>query len=378
MYVNHEIDIVIFADNDLILVVATVEGAGDGNEGGDIAGSKGGERVAGLNEDSIKVTSSECGEGGEGLGGEGVELLEVKMGAKVTSSKGGEGTEVANSKGGEGAEVESGEDGKGAEGLNRDGAKGTEVAGSKGGKGVEGLSGDGVEVSSSQYGESGEGSEGIEVAGSQGGEGGESSVGFKGLDGLDASFERLEEGDKVFEEIKGEKLNDRVNREEEGNETEYFDSNDHGSILGSDDDDNTNACRRRSRFPTYNPNSASSHFFIGIVFKDGKCRRAKKMVKDKLAGNFVQEFVVLWDYADELRLKNPKSTINMEMNRVTSEPPPHFKRFYVCFEALKRGGLHWFLNLLTADLGMEDGFGYSIINDEKKGLEISIMTSYLE
>ncbi|XP_017629040.1 uncharacterized protein LOC108472024 [Gossypium arboreum] len=202
MYVNHEIDIVIFADNDLILVVATVEGAGDGNEGGDIAGSKGGERVAGLNEDSIKVTSSECGEGGEGLGGEGVELLEVKMvrvvrkGAKVTSSKGGEGTEVANSKGGEGAEVESGEDGKGAEGLNRDGAKGTEVAGSKGGKGVEGLSGDGVEVSSSQYGESGEGSEGIEVAGSQGGEGGESSVGFKGLDGLDASFERLEEGDK--------------------------------------------------------------------------------------------------------------------------------------------------------------------------------------
>ncbi|MBA0552171.1 hypothetical protein Golob_023006 [Gossypium lobatum] len=99
-------------------------------------------------------------------------------------------------------------------------------------------------------------------------------------------------------------------------------SDDHGSILGSDDADNTNSCRRRSRFPTYNPNSASPHFYIGIVFKDG---------------NFEKEFVVLWDYADELRLKNPGSTIKMAVNRVTYESPPHFKWFYVCFEALKRG-----------------------------------------
>ncbi|MBA0683716.1 hypothetical protein Goari_025351 [Gossypium aridum] len=27
----------------------------------------------------------------------------------------------------------------------------------------------------------------------------------------------------------------------------------------------------------------------------------------------------------------------MAVNRVTTEAPPHFKRFYVCFEALKRG-----------------------------------------
>ncbi|MBA0707485.1 hypothetical protein Golax_019528 [Gossypium laxum] len=68
-----------------------------------------------------------------------------------------------------------------------------------------------------------------------------------------------------------------------------------------------------------------------------RCRRAKNMVKDKLAGNFEEEFVVLWDYADELRLKNPGSTIKMAVNRVTYESPPHFKWFYVCFEALKRG-----------------------------------------
>ncbi|MBA0820453.1 hypothetical protein Gohar_000095 [Gossypium harknessii] len=69
-----------------------------------------------------------------------------------------------------------------------------------------------------------------------------------------------------------------------------------------------------------------------------KCRRAKKIVKDKLAGNFIEEFAMLWDYADELRLKNSESTINKVVNRVTPESPPHFKRFYVCFEALKRSG----------------------------------------
>ncbi|MBA0620599.1 hypothetical protein Godav_006300 [Gossypium davidsonii] len=57
-------------------------------------------------------------------------------------------------------------------------------------------------------------------------------------------------------------------------------------------------------------------------------RKDKKMVKDKLARNFVEELVMLWDYADELRLKNIRSTINLIVNRVTSESPPHFKRFY--------------------------------------------------
>ncbi|KAG8478579.1 hypothetical protein CXB51_028444 [Gossypium anomalum] len=230
---------------------------------------------------------------------------------------------------------------------------------------------------------------------------------------------------EVPEEVDCEGLNDNVGKEEDGNEIGYFDSDDHRSILGLEDDNNFDVCRRRSRFPTYNPNSASPHFYIGMLFKDGeqfksvihkylmcfrselkiirnepnrvrvkciaslkckggifasysnmpdacrnkmvnlkvitehfeaiigghpkmklrdiqrmvtskmyvnvnmrRCRRAKKRVKD-LVGNF--------DYVDELRLKNPGSTINMEVNRVTPESLPHFKRFYVCFEALKRG-----------------------------------------
>ncbi|PPD73248.1 hypothetical protein GOBAR_DD29830 [Gossypium barbadense] len=241
---EHEIGTAIFADDDLMLPVATVEGAGDGNEGVEIAGSKSGEGVEGLNGKGAEVAGSE---GGEGLGG------------------------------------------KGVEGLNGECA---EVAGSKCGEGVEGLGG-----------------EGVEVAGNEGGEGGECGKGVEGLDGLDASIEGLEEGDgglnscvketgeegvedesdsdlkdenieseisgekfevEVLEKVNGEGLNDRVDREEEGNETEYFDSDDHGSILGSDDDENIDACRRISRFPAYNPNLASSHFYTGMMFKDGE------------------------------------------------------------------------------------------------------------
>ncbi|MBA0734004.1 hypothetical protein Gogos_017957, partial [Gossypium gossypioides] len=73
---------------------------------------------------------------------------------------------------------------------------------------------------------------------------------------------------EVPKEVDGEGLNDNVDREEDGNETNYFDSDDHGSILGSEDNDNSDVFIRRSRFPTYNPNSASPHFCIGILFKD--------------------------------------------------------------------------------------------------------------
>ncbi|MBA0725233.1 hypothetical protein Golax_021835, partial [Gossypium laxum] len=106
------------------------------------------------------------------------------------------------------------------------------------------------------------------------------------------------------------------------------------------------------------------------------------MVKDKLAINFVLEFAMLWDDAGELRLKNPGSTIKMAMNRVTPKSPPHFKRFYVYFKAMKRGwkeGCKLILGLdvcfkgpFKADLGMEDGFGNTTISDQQKDLQIAI------
>ncbi|KAK8558259.1 hypothetical protein V6N13_038732 [Hibiscus sabdariffa] len=125
---------------------------------------------------------------------------------------------------------------------------------------------------------------------------------------------------------------------------------------------------------------------------------------------------MLWDYADELRLKNPGSTIKMAVQRVTPDSPPLSKRFFVCFDSLKKGwkqrcrpilGLDgcflkgsfkgellsaigrdvnnqmylvawavvelectdswaWFLNLLAIDLDLNDGFGFTIISDQQK------------
>ncbi|MBA0749197.1 hypothetical protein Gogos_003154 [Gossypium gossypioides] len=56
-----------------------------------------------------------------------------------------------------------------------------------------------------------------------------------------------------------------------------------------------------------------------------------------MAGNHKEEFGLLWDYTHELRLKMLGSTIRMAFQRVTVDFLPHFKRYYVCFDALKRG-----------------------------------------
>ncbi|KAG8474310.1 hypothetical protein CXB51_033576 [Gossypium anomalum] len=66
-------------------------------------------------------------------------------------------------------------------------------------------------------------------------------------------------------------------------------------------------------------------------------RRAKNKVIKKLVRNVKKEFALLWDYANELRSKNPGGTITMAINMVTSESPPQFKRFYICFNTLKNG-----------------------------------------
>ncbi|MBA0832559.1 hypothetical protein Goarm_016944, partial [Gossypium armourianum] len=165
--------------------------------------------------------------------------------------------------------------------------EGGEVAGSKGGEGVEGqgvgeggevaegLSGEGDDVAVREGGESdGGGEEGVNATVSEGGE--SDGGGKKGVrdesdsDSEDENAYLMKFEAKVLEEVDGEGLNDSVSREEDGNETEYFDSDDHGSILGSEDDDNIDVYRRRSRFPTYNPNLASPHFCIGMLFKDSE------------------------------------------------------------------------------------------------------------
>ncbi|XVF59285.1 hypothetical protein PTKIN_Ptkin07bG0263300 [Pterospermum kingtungense] len=154
-----------------------------------------------------------------------------------------------------------------------------------------------------------------------------------------------------------------------------------------------------------------------------RCKRAKALVYEKLTGNYKEEFARLRDYADELLEKNPGSTVIIATDRVTPESPIHFKRMYMCFDALKRGfrkgcrpiigvdgcflkgptqgelltavgrdgnnqmypiawavveveckdSWTWFLEILQSDLGLGDGKGFSIISDKQKGLEQAVM-----
>ncbi|KAH1047902.1 hypothetical protein J1N35_038686 [Gossypium stocksii] len=135
-----------------------------------------------------------------------------------------------------------------------------------------------------------------------------------------------------------------------------------------------------------------------------------------MAWNHKEEFGLVWDYAHELRSKMLGSTIKMVVQRVTVDSLPHFKRYYICFDALKRGwkarcrllirldgyflkgpfknkfltavrrnannqmfpitwavveiectdSWSWFLSLLSTDLGLEDRYGYTIISDQQK------------
>ncbi|KAK8983242.1 hypothetical protein V6N11_057991 [Hibiscus sabdariffa] len=169
--------------------------------------------------------------------------------------------------------------------------------------------------------------------------------------------------------------------EENTNENDSDDYNidaNESSLVSSDEEKDEATLRRRKKNPKYNRNLESPQFCLGMLFTDGKefkdaiykylrcsrrelkivkneprrisvkciasakcpwrifastnrqtrCRRAKSLVTSRLAGSCKEEFALLWDYADELRTKNPGSTIKMAVNRVSDISSPHFKRFY--------------------------------------------------
>ncbi|MBA0868952.1 hypothetical protein Goshw_020982 [Gossypium schwendimanii] len=104
-----------------------------------------------------------------------------------------------------------------------------------------------------------------------------------------------------------------------------------------------------------------------------ECRRQLKFIKNE------SKRVVV-------RSKMPRSTIKMVVQRVTADSLPHFKRYYVCFDALTRGWIAavvevectdswaWFLSLLSTDLGLEDGYGYTIISDQQMASKYTILS----
>ncbi|XP_021802370.1 uncharacterized protein LOC110746457, partial [Prunus avium] len=143
--------------------------------------------------------------------------------------------------------------------------------------------------------------------------------------------------------------------------------------------------------------------------------RAKSLSKVIIEGSYVEQYARLWDYAEELKKANKGSTVIIK-NKMNGDVPV-FQRIYVCLEACKRGflagcrplvgidGCHlkapytgqvltavgvdgnngmypvayavvevesksswiWFLELLIADLKIENGKALVFISDKQKG-----------
>jgi hypothetical protein len=81
---------------------------------------------------------------------------------------------------------------------------------------------------------------------------------------------------------------------------------------------------------------------FGVQINETKLFRALKQAREKVEGNYKEQYGLIWDYANELRRSNDGTTTKINVTPVLVGPP-HFKRFYVCLDACKRGfkGLLW-------------------------------------
>nr|XP_028956330.1 uncharacterized protein LOC114824095 [Malus domestica] len=144
--------------------------------------------------------------------------------------------------------------------------------------------------------------------------------------------------------------------------------------------------------------------------------RAKRLSKLIIERSYKEQYARLWDYAEQLKVANKGSTVVIS-NKMEGDQPV-FRRMYVCLEACKKGflegcrhvigvdGCHlkgpytgqiltavgvdgnngmfpiayaiveienksswiWFLELLKADLNIENGAAWVFISDKQKGL----------
>ncbi|XP_019239905.1 PREDICTED: uncharacterized protein LOC109219888 [Nicotiana attenuata] len=168
---------------------------------------------------------------------------------------------------------------------------------------------------------------------------------------------------------------------------------------------------------------ASVKVAFNINVSHSKCKRAKRMILEKIEGSFADEYNKLEAYANELRSSNPGTDVVINISKdALSEGKRIFLRMYICFHALKMGfksGLRpfigldgtflkgkykgqllvvvaqdsmrhfyplawavvdketkvtwsWFLRLLQHSLDLKMGEGITLISDMQKGLIDSV------
>ncbi|GJR63158.1 hypothetical protein Tco_1505320 [Tanacetum coccineum] len=80
--------------------------------------------------------------------------------------------------------------------------------------------------------------------------------------------------------------------------------------------------------------SIKEKFLINVSL--GQVRRAKQRALYDFECGLIEHYGRLWDYRDQLLKTNPGSTVKLDVDKVLGGKT-YFKRFYVCFKALKDG-----------------------------------------
>ncbi|KAH1039024.1 hypothetical protein J1N35_040767 [Gossypium stocksii] len=93
---------------------------------------------------------------------------------------------------------------------------------------------------------------------------------------------------EVWEDGNVQERNDESTQEANGHETNYYEFDDHGSIVGfSFREKHEHGARRRRKFLVYNPNHENPKLCLRMLFRDGKTfkdviRNYSKVSREKL------------------------------------------------------------------------------------------------
>ncbi|KAI5324027.1 hypothetical protein L3X38_033100 [Prunus dulcis] len=90
-----------------------------------------------------------------------------------------------------------------------------------------------------------------------------------------------------------------------------------------------------------NPNMSVAEFmtlvrkYYSINVTRDQCYKAKNLAKESIQGSIEEQYSKLWDYCEELKRQNPRSTVLVKTSLMGDDLV--FERLYICFAQLRKG-----------------------------------------
>ncbi|VVA38412.1 PREDICTED: transposon, partial [Prunus dulcis] len=90
-----------------------------------------------------------------------------------------------------------------------------------------------------------------------------------------------------------------------------------------------------------NPNMSVAEFmtlvrkYYSIDVTRDQCYKAKNLAKESIQGSIEEQYSKLWDYCEELKRQNPRSTVLVKTSLMGDDLV--FERLYICFAQLRKG-----------------------------------------